>query len=608
MDFNQVVSFYERIAATPKRLEIIDILSEMFQACNNPETLPHVKKIVYLTQGLLVPDFQDFPKFGIAEKMIIQAMVKFTAKKAEDIKSIINKKGDVGEAVQFLMENQTKQKQMYSLDAFAGKQKKKEEEKLLHISKLYEELEKLALIKGDKSQDNKINIINGLLRLCTPAAARYVINIILSNLRIGIADMSILDGLAQAYTESKENRKYIENAYNIHPDLGEIAQILIEKGLDGVKSISIQIGIPIRMMAASRIQYTQIQTKLGGGAFLAEYKYDGERVQVHKSGDKVLLYSRRLKSITDQYPDIVETVLNQVKAEEIIFEGEIVAMDPFFEKMLPFQIVSTRRRKYDIEKMKKEVPVTIFGFDILYYKEKDDALGINTMNLPLLKRRAILDNFIQKNDHIRLSTAKEIQTTDQMVEFFNEARAAGAEGIMNKSISSDSIYKAGSRGFLWIKLKGLEGAKMADTIDVVIIGASWGKGRKKGLMSTIFGAVYNENLQKFEYFTRIGSGFSDEDLEKFTEKFKDLTIEKCPRDVICSKEIPEIWIKPEIVIEIMGDELTISNKSDAGASSGLESDSGYSLRFPVYQRTREDKSINEITTTEEIIELYQAQG
>jgi DNA ligase-1 len=602
MDFNQLVDYYERIAATSKRLEIIDILAELFRACKEKETLPYLRKIVYLTQGQLTPEYEELSKFGIAEKMIIQALVKSTGKDPNSIKEIVNKRGDVGEAIQVILESQSKQKQKYSLDSFTSSKSKSV---VLSIPKLYDELGKLAAIKGEGSQDAKMNIINSLIRLCTPQSAKYVVNIILGTIRIGIADMSILDGMAVAYLGTKTDRSIIENAYNIHPDLGEIAEILAIKGIDAIKAIQVKVGVPIRMMAASRVPYTQIHAKMGGSTYLSEYKYDGERVQVHMSGEHIILFSRRMKPITDMYPDIIETVKSSVQASEAIFEGEIVAMDVFMEKMLPFQVVSTRRRKYDIGKMTKEVPVCLFCFDLLYQKKTPESPEEIVMNRSLPERRKLLQNLIKSSEKIRLATAKEMQNTEEMVGFFNQARAAGAEGIMNKTIGPESVYQAGNRGFLWIKMKGLEGAKMSDTIDVVIIGASWGKGRRAGFLSTIFGAVYNDEARKFEFFTRIGSGFSDEDYAKFTEIFKPMIIERLPRDVLCTKDQPDVWIRPEIVIEIMGDELTISNKSDTGVTP--DHLDGYSLRFPVYQRVREDKSMYDCTTTNEIIELYQAQ-
>ncbi|WP_457556780.1 ATP-dependent DNA ligase [Candidatus Harpocratesius sp.] len=606
MDFNYLVTFYERIASTPKRLQITSILAELFEKCKSLENLSDLPKIIYLTQGRLGSEIEDWPKFGVAEKMIIQALIKFTGRSENTIKDLINKKGDVGEAVQTILELREKKKVGFSLDAFTTPKSGIKKTNILEIEHLYRELEKLSLTTGEGSQDTKINIIMGLFRLSRPVSAKYIINIILANLRIGLAEMTILDALAIAFTSNKENRDKILYAYNIHPDLGEIAYILATKGITEMEKIKVQVGIPIRMMLASRIQYYQIQQKLGGKEFFGEYKYDGERVQVHKNGDSVVLFSRKLKVISEQYPDVVETVKKQVKAEKAIFEGEIVAMDKFLEKMLPFQVLSTRRRKYDITKSIQDVPVCLFCFDILFLhpaKESEKSFG-NVMFLPFEERREILQKIIIPSDHIRLSIGKILHSTEEMVEFFKEARSMGAEGIMNKKMGNDAIYRAGNRGFLWIKLKGLEGAKMKDTIDVVIIGASWGKGRRKGFLSPFFGAVFNKDTGKFEFLTRIGSGFSDEMLNTLTERFKTLELKKQPSDVICSDK-PDVWFKPEVVIEIMGDELTISNKADAGATP--TDPNGYGLRFPVFQRLREDKSPFDITTTQEIVQLYQTQ-
>ncbi len=491
------------------------------------------------------------------------------------------------------------------MDAFTSVKKKPAKE--LEIETLYSDLEKLSLLKGEGSQDQKINLINGIIRRCTPQSAKFIVNIILSNLRIGLADMTIMDSLAIVFLGEKSQRHLIENVYNVYPDLGNIVNILLQKGETGLLEVGIQVGIPIRMMLASRIQYPQIQSKLGGNDFIAEYKYDGERVQVHKRGDNVRLFSRHLKDISFQYPDIIQSVKKEITAFEVIFEGEIVAMDPFFEKMLPFQVVSTRRRKYDIEKMIKEVPVSLYCFDILYFRPEEQLSkeNANVMKLPLVDRRKMLESLFTPSDHLQLSTMKLITSTEEMVEFFNEAREMGAEGIMNKKLGEDAIYKAGNRGFLWIKLKGLEGAKMLDSIDVVIIGGSWGKGRRKGILSPLFGAVYNSDADRFEFLSRIGSGFTDDDLIQFTEQMRVFEVKKCPKNVICS-DIPDMWVDPKLIIEIMGDELTLSNKADAGVTPS--NPRGYGLRFPVYQRTREDKDIYQITTTKEIVEFFEMQN
>ena len=206
---------------------------------------------------------------------------------------------------------------------------------------------------------------------------------------------------------------------------------------------------------------------------------------------------------------------------------------------------------------------------------------------------------------IQYSNKKIIHSTEEMVAFFQKARSAGAEGIMNKQIGDGAIYKAGNRGFLWIKLKGLEGAKMSDTIDVVIIGGSWGKGRRKGMLNPFFGAVFNTETEKFEFLTRVGSGLTEELLISLTEVLLKSEIPKKPSNVVCS-DTPDVWLDPQMVIEIMGDELTQSSKADAGVTH--DNPIGLGLRFPVFQRIRDDKKIHQVTTTEEILHLYSIQS
>jgi DNA ligase-1 len=284
-------------------------------------------------------------------------------------------------------------------------------------------------------------------------------------------------------------------------------------------------------------------------------------------------------------------IRQNVAAQNVIFEGEVVAMDPFYEKMRPFQVLSRRRRKYDVKEMIEEVPVCLFVFDILML---DDEHYINK-RLP--ERRQKLENIIKEKDELRRVKSKHIKTTDELLEFFHHAREEGTEGIIAKSIKDDSIYQAGNRGFLWIKLKGLEGGKLKDSIDVVLVGAFYGKGRRTGVYGTYIGAVYDQEKDKFLAFTRIASGWTDEIMEELMQEMNSYKLNQKPRGVICEDE-PDEWFSPAVVIEIFGDEITVSEKF---------STLGYSLRFPVFQRVRHDKGIKDITTKKEIIQLFEAQ-
>ncbi|MEJ2249060.1 MAG: ATP-dependent DNA ligase, partial [Candidatus Lokiarchaeota archaeon] len=460
----------------------------------------------------------------------------------------------------------------------------------MEINDIYSELKKIAQTEGPGSHDVKLGVLRGLMSQLSPLETKYLLRIITSTLRVGVSTLTIIDGLAVGFTEKKENRDIIEKAYTVHPDLGDITKKLAEEGIEELERMKVSYGIPVLMMLASRVPYMEFPEKLGI-PFIAEYKLDGERLQIHKKGNEVILFSRRLLEISEQYPDVCQFIRSNVKAENVILEGEVVAMDHFYEKMLPFQVLSKRRRKYDIEDTIKKIPVCLFLFDILKYQDED------YINKPLPQRRKKLEQIIIPKDEIRLVQSREINTIEELLDFFNEAREKGNEGIMAKSLKEDSVYQAGNRGFLWIKLKGLEGGKLKDTIDVVLVGAFYGRGRRKGVYGTYIGAIYDQENDVFEGFTRIASGWTDEIMETLKEEVSQLEMTSKPSNVFCD-DTPDIWLKPEIVIEIIGDEITISEKF---------SSLGYSMRFPVFQRFRPEKDPKDVTTVKEIVELYKTQ-
>jgi DNA ligase-1 len=462
--------------------------------------------------------------------------------------------------------------------------------KSLEITDLYSELMKIAKTEGAGSHDIKLGILRGLMGTLSPLENKYLLRIITSTLRVGVSTQTILDGLALGFTGLKENRDIIERAFNLHPDLGDVTIILAEKGIDEVKKIKISYGTPIRMMLASRVPYPEIISKLGS-PFTAEYKLDGERLQIHKQNGNILIFSRRLLDISEQYPDVCETIIQNTKAKSIIMEGEVVAMDPFYEKMLPFQVLSKRRRVHDIEDVAKEVPVSVFLFDLLMCENE------SYIDKPLPERREKLEEVIVEKDNLRLVKSVSINSTDELLDFFNMARKEGTEGIMAKSVKEGSIYQAGNRGFLWLKLKGLEGGKLKDSVDVALIGAFYGRGRRKGVYGTYIGAVYNPENDSFEAFTRVASGLTDDIMEMMMKDMKQYEINAKPKHIQC-EDTPDVWFKPEIVIEIIGDEITVSEKFPS---------LGFSMRFPVFQRLRPEKGPKDITTVKEIKQLYETQ-
>ncbi|MBY9015709.1 MAG: ATP-dependent DNA ligase [Candidatus Lokiarchaeota archaeon] len=585
MKFKALAILFSELESTTKRLEMTDILSSFFENIKKSNDFKDLDKIIYLLQGQLVSNIKQFPKIGIAEKMIIEALTLHSGSEKKKVKEILRKKGDIGATAEFILAKKNGQKYMFDFNNDLN-----DTDSSLEISELYNALQKIALSEGAGSHDVKLRILRGLMGKTSPLETKYLLRIITSTLRVGVSTMTIIDGLALGFTGVKENRASIEKAYNLHPDLGDVTIILAEKGISDVERIGIEYGVPIRMMLASRVPYGEIIEKLGS-PLIVEYKLDGERLQIHKERENVKLFSRRLLDISEQYPDVCRVIIENISVNNVIMEGEVVAMDPFYEKMLPFQVLSKRRRKYDVDDIMKEVPVCLFLFDILKCDHE------SFLNKSLQIRRKKLEEIVTERDELRLVKSKIVKHTEELLDFFKEARKEGNEGIMAKSIKDNSIYQAGNRGFLWIKLKGLEGGKLKDSVDVVLVGAFHGKGRRTGVYGTYIGAVYDPVSGKFIAFTRFFSGLTDELSESLTKDMDKYIVKRKPNNVIC-EDIPDVWLEPEVVVEIIGDEITVSEKFLT---------LGYSMRFPVFQKFRPEKGPEDITTVNEIDDLYKSQ-
>ncbi|MEM2130135.1 MAG: ATP-dependent DNA ligase, partial [Candidatus Bathyarchaeia archaeon] len=499
----------------------------------------------------------------------------------EDLK----KSGDIGETAQKF----TAQKRQVTFF-----------QKPLTVQKVYETFDKMAKASGAGAVDTKIMLLAGLLADATPKEAKYIMRTVTGNLRLGIADMTVLDALAIAYGGGKEARELIERAYNISSDLGRVAKVVAEKGLDGIKKFQVIVGEPIRPMLAERLSSPEEILEKLGGKCMAEYKYDGERVQAHKEGEEIKLFSRRLEDISDQYPDAVELLKRHVLAKDAILEGECVAIDPDTGEMRPFQELMHRRRKYEIEKAMEEYPISLFMFDALYVDGKDLTLK------PYPVRRKALEKVVKEGDRVKI--AKHIITSDvkELEKFFLEAIEDGCEGLVCKSVAADSVYQAGARGWLWIKYKRDYKSEMTDTVDLVVVGAFHGRGRRAGTYGALLLAAYNPESDTFETVTKCGTGFTDEDLAKLPKTLKPHVIpHKHPR--VNSIIAADVWLEPKIVLEILGAEITLSPIHTC-AMNVIRQGSGLAIRFPRFTGNyRLDKAAEDATTTNEITEMYQKQ-
>ncbi|MCI2415476.1 MAG: ATP-dependent DNA ligase [Candidatus Aramenus sp.] len=586
MEFKIIAEYFDRLEKISSRIQLTSILADLFKQTDKSV----IDKIVYLIQGKLWPDFSGQPEIGIGEKFLIKAISIATGVKEDEVDSLFKKLGDLGQ-VAFELK---KKSQSSSILSFLGAQSAQG----LTVEETYENLVKIATAQGEGSRDIKIRLLAGLLKKATPVEAKYLVRFVDGRLRVGIGDATILDALAITFGGGEADRNIVERAYNLRADLGNIARVLVERGIEAIKSMKPMPGIPIRPMLAERLSDPAEMLKKVNGVALVDYKYDGERAQIHKAGDKVYIFSRRLENITNQYPDVIEYVTNYVKGNEFIIEGEIVPVDPESGEMRPFQELMHRKRKTDIHEAIKEYPVNVFLFDLMYYEGEDYTTK------PLLERRSKLESIISENDKVHIATHIVVDSVEKLKEFFFQAISEGAEGVMVKSISSDSNYQAGSRGWLWIKFKRDYQSEMADTVDLVVVGAFYGKGKRGGKYSSLLMAAYNPEKDVFETVCKVASGFSDEELDELQKRVEELKRQdKHPR--VDSKMVPDIWVTPSLVAEIIGAEITISPQHTC--CSDKYENGGLSIRFPRFIRWRPDKSPEDATTNQEIYEMYNSQ-
>lgn len=577
MRFSEVVEVYEQIEATTKRLEMTELLVRLFR-----ETpMEDLDKVVYLTQGRIHPDYLGI-ELGLAEKMVIRVLVHATGLDESRIEKLWKERGDLG---------------LVADEVIASRRQRSLDQSPLTVAKVHANLDAIAQEGGEGSQERKIRLLSELLGMATPGEAKYIVRLVVGKMRLGVADMTIVDALAASFA-AKADRDRVERAYNVSSDLGEVARALAERGLEGVDAIRLKLFRPIRAMLAERLEtLEEILERLGRCAL--EYKYDGLRVQAHVSREKIQLFSRHLENITGQFPEIVEGLRKAIGGRSAIVEGEAVPVDSNTGEFLPFQEVSRRRgRKTDMEHMAKEFPVTLFTFDCLLVEGED--LTVKSWQ----ERRRSLESIVRLTEQIRLST---VRITDELKEaeaFFDEALQAGCEGLMAKAL--DSVYEAGARGFQWIKFKKEYSAELSDTVDLVVVGAFAGRGKRAGTYGALLMAAYDDEEDMFRTTCKLGTGFDDETLFALPEKLGALQRDRRPARVD-SKLEPDVWFEPRVVLEVRGAELTVSPVHTA-AWGAVRPGAGLAVRFPRFTaRWREDKGPEDATTIRELLEMYGGQ-
>ena len=558
--FTQLADVYEKLEKTSSGNELRRIIAAFFKKVPKQE----IGMITYLSTGRIAADFADI-NLGMASKMVLKSIALAAQKEQAEVNNAYKKFGDVGKTAEH----------------FVGKKRKH-----INVKQVFETLHQIARTSGKGSVEKKQQLLADLFHKASPKEAKYIARITLGTLRLGVAEATILDALSLAYTGSKEAKKDLEHAYNICPDIGIIASTFAKRKLKGIRTIGMALGRPIQVMLCQRIpQLEHISSKMNFPVVVEE-KYDGERIQVHKKGNAITLFSRRLEDITNQFPDVVQAVKKQVKAKNIIFEGEALPVDKK-GKLLPFQVLMQRRRKHDVEKYVKKVPIKLFVFDVLYKN------GKSLIRQPYEKRYQLLKSSITGKGLITNTLQKKCKDVKCIEDLFQKVVKVGGEGVIIKDIKGE--YQAGARGWNWIKWKPEYSKKLRDTFDVVVIGAIRGRGRRAEVYGSLLCAVYNKKKDRFDSFTKVGTGFTDRVLAELPKKLKKYLAKKRPARVAKPKLTPDVWFQPRMVIELAGTSITKSPTHTAG----------YALRFPKFLRFRPDKKPEQATSLKEILRMAQ---
>lgn len=578
LNFSVIVESYEKLEATSGRIEMTELLASLVRRTPKGE----LSMLVYLTQGKLRPDYEGV-ELGVAEKLALRALATASGLPPEKVRKAYIVEGDIGSAAQSLLER-SRQESLIS--------------QKLTLKLVYDTLLKIAKTSGEGSVETKLRELVKLLNDATALEAKYILRTAMGVLRLGVADYTILDACALALLGDKSQRKALERAYNITSDLGYVVELAAREGLKGVEKVQVQLGKPIRPMLAERLESAEAILDKMGSEVAMEYKLDGERLQVHKREDNVELFSRRLEKITHNYPDVVQYVREYVKAPDAILEGEVVAVNTDTGEYLPFQELMHRRRKHGVDEAMKQYPVAVNFFELLFLK------GADYTNKPYSFRRKVLESVIGVTEVTRPVPAKRTRSVKEIEEYLEQAISEGCEGLVVKD--PNAFYRAGAREFSWIKLKREYGSELMDTIDLVIIGAFHGRGRRAGVYGTYLLAAYDDKRNIFPSVTKLGTGFTDQDLEKFPKILKEFETHVKPPNVE-SGLVPDIWYRPHIVIETIASEITLSPIHPAAMGS-IRKGSGLALRFPKFTgKIRTDKSPEDVTTVRELVKMYKMQ-
>jgi DNA ligase-1 len=568
MLFCDLASFLERLEKTPSRIEITKILAELFKKTSAEE----IDITTYLVLGQLAPSYAGII-LNIAEKMMLRVLVEAYKTDLSIVISQYKKTGDLGETAQRLAEK----------NKFNGKS--------LSIKEVHEKLIKVAQTSGEGSQEKKVKLLSDLIKSSDSLSVKFISRIPVGKLRLGFSDKTILDALSWMEKGDKSLKKDLEKAYQVLPDPGLLAKEVKEEGTKkAVGKIKPIVGVPVLPMLAQRIK-SPVEMIAKMGEVSVEPKLDGLRLLIHFAKNKFTkAFTRNLNETSWMFPELEDTE-KYIAAKEAIFDTEAVGLDETTKMMANFQTTMTRRRKHDIGGTSKKVGIKFYVFDVI------SVNGDSLMDKSYLERRKDLEKIIKPGGPFKMVEFELTKSPQRINELYKKRIGQGYEGILVKK--ADAGYIPGRTGWRWVKMKQGEEAqgKLADTVDLVVMGYTMGKGKRSGFGIGQF-LVGIKDGEIIKTISKIGTGLTDEQFRELKTRLTKLETKEKPKEYEAHKNYtPDYWVTPSLVVEIAADEITKSPTHTAGLA----------LRFPRLINFRDDKSPQEATTLGELKKLFDLQ-
>src|SRR5712691_2571502 len=569
MKFSELAAYLDQLEATSSRNELVRILSELYRACSVDEIEP----TTYLIQGRLAPFFEPI-EIGLGERLLISAMAMAYDTSKDDVTKAYRQSGDLGLTAQGLAP--------------------KTRRGVPTVVEVHRRLRDIADTSGEGSLQAKLDLFAALLEDLDAASAKHLVRITLGKIRLGIGDPTVLDALSFAKQGDRSLRPALEAAYNRTSDLGLIARTLWARGVEGMDELKVTVGKPLRSQLAERLPNPEAVIKKLGLVGV-QPKYDGLRVQIHKNGGEVSIFSRNLETMTPMFPELVAATKG-LRVKSVILDGEAIAYNPD-EEYVPFQETTARRRKQGIDEFAARVPLRAFIFDIMF---RD---GSDLTPLPYEQRFTIVDDLLKGSETLQVAPLTKTDSVEVLTRELLDNISRGLEGVVAKRL--DSPYQAGARNFNWVKLKRNTSGQLTDTIDVVLIGYYRGKGKRAEFgAGALLAGVYDSDSDEFVSISKLGTGLSDEGWRELYKQVNALEVSEKPARVRSSL-VPDVWLKPEVVVEVLADEITPSPRHTAGK---VGDQPGFALRFPRIVSIRSaDKTPEAATPVREVREMFEQQ-